>query len=97
MDTAIVGWEVYNRKRIAYYAIVAVTAEIIKAIINDENKIIKVPILLDGEYKVFSEVLSVLNSEGVKEVVEIDMAEDELRKFKALNEIIREYINKLNN
>ena len=100
LDTARAGWEVYNRKGTTYYAIAAATVGIIKAIINDENKIIPVSTLLDGEYgeyNVFSGVPAVLNSEGVKEVVEIDMKEEELRKFKASNEIIRGYINKLNN
>lgn len=100
LDTARAGWEVYNRKGTTYYAIASATVGIIKAIINDENKIIPVSTLLDGEYgeyNVFSGVPAVLNSEGVKEVVEIDMTEEELIKFKTSNEIIREYINKLNN
>ncbi|MGG7145146.1 L-lactate dehydrogenase [Clostridium nigeriense] len=99
LDTARAGWEVYNRKGTTYYAIAAATAGIIKAIVNDENKIIPVSTLLNGEYgeyNVFSGVPAVLNSQGVKEVVEIDMTEEELRKFKASNEILREYIYKLN-
>lgn len=100
LDTARAGWEVYNRKGTTYYAIASATVGIIKAIINDENKIIPVSTLLDGEYgeyNVFSGVPAVLNSEGIKEVVEIDMTEEELIKFKTSNEIIRGYINKLNN
>jgi len=98
LDTAEAGWEVYNRKGTTYYAIATSTVAIIKAILNDENKIMPVSTLLDGEYgekDVFSGVPSVLNSTGVKEVVEIDMTEEELIKFKASNKIIREYINKL--
>ena len=100
LDTARAGWEVYNRKGTTYYAIASATVGIIKAIINDENKIIPVSTLLDGEYgeyNVFSGAPAVLNSEGVKEVVEIDMTEEELIKFKTSNEIISGYINKLNN
>ena len=68
--------------------------------LNDENKIIPVSTLLDGEYGeygVFSGVPVVLNSEGAKEVVEIEMTEEELKKFKKSNDTIREYISKLNN
>lgn len=99
LDTARAGWEVYNRKGTTYYAIASATVGIIKAIVNDENKIMPVSTLLEGEYgeyDVFSGVPVVLNAEGVKEVVEIDMTEEELSKFKASNKIIREYINKLN-
>ena len=98
LDTAEAGWEVYNRKGTTYYAIATSTVAIIKAILNDENKIMPVSTLLDGEYgekDVFSGVPAVLNSTGVKEVVEIDMTEEELIKFKASNKIIREYINKV--
>lgn len=100
LDTARAGWEVYNRKGTTYYAIASATVGIIKAILNDENKIIPVSTLLEGEYgeyDVFTGVPVVLNAEGVKEVVEINMTEDELEKFKASNKVIREYISKLNN
>lgn len=98
LDTARAGWEVYNRKGTTYYAIASSTVGIIKAIINDENKIIPVSTLLDGEYgetDVFSGVPAVLNAEGVKEVVEIDMTIEELEKFKLSNKTIKEYIKKL--
>lgn len=98
LDTARAGWEVYNRKGTTYYAIASATVGIIKAIINNENKIIPVSTLLEGEYgevDVFTSVPVVLNNEGVKEVVEIEMTKEELEKFKASNKVIREYINKL--
>ena len=98
-DTAKAGWEVYNRKGTTYYAIASATVAIIKAIINDENKIIPVSTLLEGEYgeyDVFTGVPAILNAEGVKEVVEINMTEEELNKFNESNEIIRQYIEKLN-
>ena len=97
-DTANAGWEVFNRKGTTYYAIAAATVGIIKAILNNENKIIPVSTLLEGEYgehEVFTGVPVVLNNQGVKEVVEIDMTEEELTKFKASNSIIRENIAKL--
>lgn len=99
LDTARAGWEVYNRKGTTYYAIASATVGIIKAIINNENKIIPVSTLLEGEYgefDVFTSVPAVLNNEGVKEVVEIEMTKQELDKFKASNKVIKEYIDKLN-
>lgn len=98
LDTAKAGWEVYNRKGTTYYAIATSTVAIIKAILNDENKIIPVSTLLDGEYgeeNVFTGVPAVLNRNGVKEVVELDMTNEELDKFKKSNNVIREYISKL--
>lgn len=98
LETAQAGWAVYNRKGTTYYAIATSTVAIIKAILNDENKIMPVSTLLEGEYgeyDVFTGVPVVLNSTGVKEVVEIDMNDTELIKFKKSNSFIRECISKL--
>lgn len=97
-DTAQAGWEVYKRKGTTYYAIATATVGIIKAIINDENRIIPVSTLLEGEYgvsDVFVGVPAVLNSKGVKEVVEIHMTENEKEKFQNSIEVIKAYIKKL--
>jgi L-lactate dehydrogenase len=98
LETAKAGWEVYNRKGTTYYGIATATVGIIKAIMNDENKIMPVSTLLEGEYGengVFCGVPAVLNADGVKEVVEIHMTKDELEKFKASAQFIRESIEKI--
>ncbi|WP_297430650.1 L-lactate dehydrogenase [Clostridium sp.] len=98
LETAKAGWEVYNRKGTTYYGIATATVGIIKAIINDENKIMPVSTLLEGEYgenDVFGGVPAVLNADGVKEVVEIHMTENELVKFKKSLELIRKYTQKI--
>ena len=98
LDTAKAGWEVYNRKGTTYYGIATAAVAIIKAIINDENRIMPVSTLLDGEYgefNVFTGVPVVLNGTGVKEVVEIDMLPEELNKFKESNDFIRKCIAEL--
>lgn len=98
LETAKAGWEVYNRKGTTYYGIATAAVGIIKAIINDENRIMPVSTLLEGEYgemDVFCGVPAVLNTDGVKEVVEIHMTNDELDKFKKSIELIREYTEKI--
>ncbi len=98
-ETANAGWEVYKRKGTTYYAIATATVAIIKAIINDENRIIPVSTLLEGEYgenDVFCGVPAILNADGVKEVVEIHMTNSELNRFKESVSLIREYIKKIN-
>ena len=98
VDTAKAGWEVYNRKGTTYYGIATAAVAIIKAILNDENKIMPVSTLLEGEYgeeNLFTGVPVVLNSSGVKEVVEIEMTEEELMKFRKSNKFIKECIKKL--
>ncbi|WP_297639820.1 L-lactate dehydrogenase [uncultured Clostridium sp.] len=97
-NTAEAGWEVYKRKGTTYYAIASATVGIIKAILNNENKIIPVSTLLEGEYGVngiFAGVPAILNSHGVKEVVEIHLTDEEKKEFEKSIDIIKEYVEKL--
>ncbi len=91
LDTSRAGWEVYERKGTTYYAIAAATVAIIKSIMHNENKIIPVSTLLEGEYgekDVFCGV-------PAKDVVEIHMTADEMIKFKNSLNIIRKYTDKI--
>ncbi|MGG7079662.1 L-lactate dehydrogenase [Clostridium sardiniense] len=97
-DTAQAGWEVYKRKGTTYYAIASATVGIIKAILYNENKIIPVSTLLEGEYgvsDVFAGIPVILNSEGIKEIVEIHMSDEEKNKFQNSINVIKEYIKRL--
>ena len=88
------GWEIYNRKGTTYYGIAAACVGIIKAILYDENKIIPVSTLLEGEYgesAVFAGVPTVLNRTGASDVLEIHMTDEELSKFKNSVNLIRDY------
>ena len=98
LDTAKAGWEVYNRKGTTYYGIATAIVAIIKAILNDENKIMPVSAFLDGEYNqkdIYAGVPAILNKSGIKEIVEIDMTDREYDKFTDSCDVIREYISKL--
>lgn len=92
------GWEIYNRKGTTYYGIASACVGIIKAILYDENKIIPVSTLLEGEYgqhDVFAGVPTILNRTGAADVLEIHMTEEELKKFQSSVNLIREYSNKI--
>lgn len=92
--TAREGWEIYNRKGTTYYGIATACAGIIKAILNDENRIIPVSTLLEGEYGengVYAGVPAVLNRSGASDVLEIHMTPRELARFKDSCALIRDY------
>jgi L-lactate dehydrogenase len=92
------GWEIYQRKGTTYYGIATTCAGIIKAILYDENRIIPVSTLLEGEYGqdgVFAGVPTILNRTGAADILEIHMTEGELEKFKGSAEIIKEYTDKI--
>lgn len=92
------GWEIYNRKGTTYYGIASACVGIIKAILYDENRIIPVSTLLEGEYgqqDVFVGVPTILNRSGAADVLEIHMTGDELKRFQGSVALIREYSNKI--
>ncbi|MBD7913488.1 MULTISPECIES: L-lactate dehydrogenase [Clostridium] len=98
LETARAGWEVFNRKGTTYYGIATAIVAIIKAILYNENKIIPVSAYLEGEYGqfgIYAGVPAVLNSNGIKEIVEIDMSEEEINKFNKSCTVIKECIAKL--
>ena len=96
--TAKEGWEIFNRKGTTYYGIATACAGIIKAILNDENRIIPVSTLLEGEYgenDVYAGVPVVLNRSGASDVLEIHMSPGELARFKESAALIRRYTEKI--
>lgn len=96
--TAKEGWEIFNRKGTTYYGIATACAGIIKAILNDENRIIPVSTLLEGEYgeqNVYAGVPTILNRSGAADVLEIHMTPGELARFKESAALIREYSEKI--
>lgn len=98
LKTARAGWEIYNRKGTTYYGIATTVVAIVKAILDNENKVIPVSAYLDGEYgqyDVYAGVPAVLNYNGIKEIVEIDLSEEEKEKFNASCSIIKKCIEKL--
>lgn len=92
------GWEILNRKGTTYYGVATACAGVIKAILHDENRIIPVSTLLEGEYgekNVYAGVPTVLNRHGAVDVLEIHMTPGELARFKESTKVIREYTNRI--
>ncbi|EOT45326.1 MULTISPECIES: L-lactate dehydrogenase [Enterococcus] len=92
------GWEIYNRKGTTYYGIASACVGIIKAILFDENSIIPVSTLLEGEYNeedIYAGVPVVLNREGVFDVLEMHMTSEEQAQFAHSAEVIRTYTEKI--
>ncbi|MDK2905660.1 MAG: L-lactate dehydrogenase [Eubacteriaceae bacterium] len=96
--TAREGWEIYNRKGTTYFGIASACVGIIKAILHDENKIIPVSTLLEGEYgqfDVYAGIPGILNRTGVSDILEIHMTEEEEKKFDASVQVIRQNIKRI--
>ena len=78
------AYDVFSRKGSTQYGIASTTAGIIKAILRDENCIITVSTLLDGAYGnsgMFAGVPTVLGKEGVIDLVNLKLTDDEQQRF----------------
>ena len=80
------GWIILGGKGSTEFGIGASIANVVKAIYGDENRILPVSTLLQGEYgyrDVFASVPCRLNNEGVAEVIELKLTAEEKAKFDA--------------
>lgn len=89
------GFEILHRKGTTYYGIGCALASIVRSIFNDDHKILAVSTILDGEYgyeDIATGVPAILTRQGVKEVVELNLTDDEKAKFDQSNEVLRKYM-----
>jgi L-lactate dehydrogenase len=80
------AYKIIEAKRATYYGIGMAITRIVKAILGDENSVLTVSAKLCGEYdsrNVFIGVPSIIGRNGVKEVLELSLTEDEMEKFRS--------------
>ncbi len=80
------GWIILGGKGSTEFGIGASIAQVVQAVYGDEDRILPVSTLLDGQYgqkNVYASVPCRLNNKGISEVIELDLTEEELKKFAA--------------
>lgn len=93
------GWVILRGKGSTEFGIGTALTEVVKAIFHDERKIMPCSVLLEGEFgqnDVFASVPALIGKDGVLEVHEIDLNEDEQKQFNNTCSVIKEYIKKAN-
>mgnify|MGYP003439810262 FL=1 len=87
------AYEIINRKGVTNFGIGMALARITKAILNNEHSILTVSCKLDGLYgqeDIYMSVPAIVNRDGVKEVIELDLNEKEKEMFKKSAQALRE-------
>ncbi|HCC8394429.1 TPA: L-lactate dehydrogenase [Enterococcus faecium] len=90
------AYEIIDRKKATYYGIGMSTARIVKAILNNEQAVLPVSAYLTGEYDekdIFTGVPSIVDENGVREVVELSINEEEKAMFSKSTSALREVLN----
>ncbi|UTR11487.1 L-lactate dehydrogenase [Evansella sp. LMS18] len=92
------AYEIIKRKGATYYGIGMGLARITRAIAKDENAVLPVSALLKGEYgheEVYTGVPAVINSGGIREIVNLKLNKEETARFDNSADILKGYIEKI--
>ena len=100
-DVKNAAYEIISRKNATYFAVALAVNRIVEAILRDENTILTVSCLMQGEYgidDVYLAVPTILNSTGVVRVVNpIINDEEELKRLQESAKVLKGHIQKVIN
>ena len=92
------AYEIIEKKKATYYGIGLGLSKIVKTILNDTNEILTVSACLNGEYKhngIYIGVPAIINSDGAREILELELNEDDQKKLDASCKILSENMEKI--
>ena len=93
------AYKIIQAKRATYYGIGMAITRIIKAILGDESSVLTVSAKLSGEYGgrgTFIGVPAIIGRNGVKEILELSLTDEEMEKFNKSAAVLNEYFDGLN-
>ncbi|NME82423.1 L-lactate dehydrogenase [Clostridium sp. SM-530-WT-3G] len=98
-DVVNAAYEIISRKGATYFAIGLATTRIVEAILRDENTVLTISTLLEGQYglnDVFLAVPTIVNSTGVVRIVAPEIKDQkELEKIQNSARVLRDNIKKV--
>ena len=88
------AYEIIEKKKATYYGIGMALNRLVRAILDNENSILTVSTYLkDGQYgqdDIYIGIPAIINSKGVRELIELDLNEDEQAKLNHSCGLIKE-------
>ena len=100
-DVKNAAYEIISRKNATYFAVALAVNRIVEAVLRDENTILTVSCLMQGEYgidDVYLAVPTILNSTGVVRIVNpIINDEEELKRLQESAKVLKGHIQKVIN
>ena len=93
-DVVNAAYEIIDKKKATYYGIGMALSKIVKAVLDNENAILTVSTYLkEGEYgqnDMYIGVPAIINSNGVRELLNLELTEEEQEKLNNSCRIIKE-------
>ena len=97
-DVKNAAYEIIEKKKATYYGIGMALTKLVKAILNDEKSLLTVSTYLNGEYKqkdIYIGVPAVVTSKGIREILELQLNEQDQEKLATSVKILRDTIDEL--
>ena len=92
------AYEIINRKKATYYGIGLGLAKIVRTVMNDTNEILTVSAYLNNQYgqeDLYIGVPAIINSNGARELLELELSEENQAKLDASAKILKENMNNI--
>ena len=99
-DVVNAAYEIIEKKKATYYGIGVALTKIVKAILNDENEIMTLSSYQRGEYNqegLYIGVPTIIGANGVKEILELKLTDEDQAKFDNSCNILRDIIKEIEN
>ena len=80
------GWTILRGKGCTEFGIGASAAEVVRAIFYNENRVLSISVLLDGQYgqhDVYASVPAIVGRDGIAHIIELHLTPEEQEKFDA--------------
>lgn len=91
------AYEIINKKGYTNYAVALAVRRIVEAVLRDENAILTVSSLFEGEYginDVYLAIPTVVNRSGARKILEVSLSDDEKDKLKRSAGLIKSHLEK---
>ena len=92
-DVVNAAYEIINKKKATYYGIGMSLNKIVRAVLDNENCILTVSTYLQNKYgqdDIYIGVPAIINSNGIREIVDLDLNEEEQSKLNESCKLIKE-------
>lgn len=92
-DVVNAAYEIIEKKKATYYGIGMALNRLVRAVLDDENSILTVSTYLENEYgqdDIYIGIPAIINSNGVRELVKLELNEKEQKKLDESCKLIKE-------
>ena len=94
-DVKNAAYEIISRKKATYFAVGLAINRIVEAIFRDENTILSVSSLFEGQYgikDIYLSIPTIVNRKGANGILEMKLAADEEEKLKSSAKILKGHL-----